>query len=163
MIADVSILGVFGAALAMFFVGFVFYGLLFSKYWQAARELTDEQLAKQSPIWMVGGFLIELMAAIGIGWLITKIGIESPMAALSFGALLGTFIGLSMRSYEFVYSVYHSLPGALVDWGSCDCDVFRRCPRIFSNRLTKLRSDDCAGAKLIDLHLLFTALKLRCF
>ena len=117
MIAGVSLLGAFLAALAMFFVGFVFYGVLFGRIWQGARGLTDEQLKQQSPLWMIGGFLIELVAAFGIGWLMTKIAVSDPIPALGFGATLGFLIGLPMRSYEYVYSVYHSLPGALVDWG----------------------------------------------
>ena len=116
MVAGVSILGVFVASIAMFFVGFIFYGLLFSKQWQASRGLTDEQLKAQSSVWMAGGYIIELVAAFGIGWLITKLGISSLSHAATFGAILGLLIGLPMRSYEYIYSVYHSLPGAFVDW-----------------------------------------------
>ena len=117
MIAGVSILGAFLAALAMFFVGFIFYGLLFTKVWQASRGLTEAQLQGQSPIWMIGGFVIELVAAFGIAWLMTQLEITELMPAITFGLVLGLLIGVPMRSYEYIYNVYHSLPGALVDWG----------------------------------------------
>jgi len=116
MIAGVSVLGAFLASLGMFFVGFIFYGLLFSKQWQTSRGLTEEQLKGQSPVWMAGGYVIELVAAFGIGWLITRLGISGLVPVVTFGALLGLLVGLPMRSYEFVYSTYHSVAGVLVDW-----------------------------------------------
>ena len=129
--AGVHIGGVLLAALAMYFVGFVFYGLLFSKIWQASRGLVDEQLQEQSPMWMAGGFGVELISAVGIAWLMSQMSISDLSEAALFGLTAGVLVGVPMRSYEFIYNIYHSLPGAIVDWAHVIC-TFVVCAIVYS-------------------------------
>ena len=75
-LAGVNLVGVLLAAIAIYFVGFLWFGVLFHDMWQAANGYTLEQLeASFDPaIVFGGGFLIPLILAFGIGWLLKKTG-----------------------------------------------------------------------------------------
>lgn len=114
-IFSVNVLGILAATVAMFFVGFVFYGFLFSQVWQDARAITAADLEGSSPAWMIGGFVLELVAAIGLAWVLKMRGASGMMQSVTTGITLGLLIGVPMASYEFIYSLVHSVPGFLVD------------------------------------------------
>lgn len=116
-IGNVNLLGVLLAAIAMFFVGFVFYGLLFTDIWMSARGYTPEMGEGQNPAWMGAGFLIELILAFGIGWLLKQRGLSGMGECVAFAVMLVLLIGFPLIAYEYVYGFYHSVPGVLVDWG----------------------------------------------
>lgn len=113
----VNLLGVLLAAIVMFFLGFVFYGLLFTDYWMTARGYTADMFEGQSGIWMGIGFVIELVLALGIGWVMKAKGASSLGAAIGVGIALAILFGFPMLAYEFAYGAYHSVPGLMVDWG----------------------------------------------
>ena len=52
-LSGVNLLGVLLAAIVMFFVGFVFYGMLFSGHWMAARGYTADMAADANPALVV--------------------------------------------------------------------------------------------------------------
>lgn len=114
-IFSVNVLGILAATVAMFFVGFVFYGLLFTQVWQDARAISTSDLEGQAPIWMAGGFVLELVAAIGLAWVLKLRGANSLMQAVTTGVTLGLLIGVPMAAYELIYGYVHSVPGFLVD------------------------------------------------
>ncbi|MEQ9434381.1 DUF1761 domain-containing protein [Hyphomonas sp.] len=116
-LSGVNLLGVLLAAIVMFFVGFVFYGMLFSEQWMAARGYTADMAADANPAWMAGGFLIELVLAFGLGWVLKLKGAKGLSACVSTALMLAVVVVLPVSSYEYVYGFYHSLPGLLVDWG----------------------------------------------
>lgn len=111
----VNILGAALAAIAMFFIGFLWYGVLFQDIWLAARGYTAEDMAAANPAWMAGGFVIELFAAFGIGWLMSRHNISQLGTAVMFAIPLSLLIAVPMVSYEFVYGLQHSVPGWIVD------------------------------------------------
>lgn len=113
----VNLLGALLAAVAMFFVGYVFYGALFQSVWMASNGYTEEMLQAGNPAWMGAGFLISLVLSFGIGYFMRKRGISGVAAAIQFAAALAIVIGFPLLSYGFVYGAYHSVPGLLVDWG----------------------------------------------
>ncbi len=115
-IAGVSLIGVIAAAIAMFMVGFVFYGLVFSDIYMASRGVTAADFEGQSPIYMGFGFLIELALAFGLGWLIHRLGVTSLNGAIMAGISIAVLIGWPVLAYEFAYNKFHSVPGLLVDW-----------------------------------------------
>lgn len=112
---DVNLLGVLLAAVAMFFVGFIWYGLLFSDIWMAGRGYVEADLEGANPAWMGAGFLIELVTAFGIGWLMKRQNITRLPTALAFALPLALLIAVPVTSYEFVYGAYHSIAAWLVD------------------------------------------------
>ena len=75
--------GVVLAALSMFAIGALWFGVLFAKPWQRAAGVTDEQLGRGFPAVLGGSFVLSLVAAVSLGFLI---GAE--------GALFGTVVGL---------------------------------------------------------------------
>jgi Protein of unknown function (DUF1761) len=116
-LAGVNVAAVLAAAVAMFLVGFLFYGLLFDQVFMQARGYTEEEMqADASPMWMVGGFLIELTLAFGIGWMLLKSGAKTLAGAAGFGLALAAMIGFPLLAYNYTYSLEHSVPGLLVDW-----------------------------------------------
>ena len=116
-ILGVNAVGALLAAVAMFFVGFVFYGALFSDIYMSARGFTEANYEANGQAWMAAGFLIELVAAFGIGWVIKAKGARGLMPCLMAGVMLALLVALPMLSYEFVYGWRHDLPGLFVDWG----------------------------------------------
>lgn len=114
-LAGVNLVGVLLAAVAMFFVGFIWYGMLFSEIWMAGRGFVEADFESANPAWMAGGFLIELVMAFGIGWLMRRQNISVFSTAISFALPLGILIAVPLASYEFVYGVQHSIGAWLVD------------------------------------------------
>jgi len=113
----VNLLGVLLAALAMFFVGFIFYGMLFTDIWMAARGYTPDMMGEQSGIWMGVGFLIEVVLALALGWVLKAKGVSTLGSAIGVGIAAAILFGFPLLSYEFAYGLNHSVPGLLVDWG----------------------------------------------
>ena len=116
-LSGVNLLGVLLAAIVMFFVGFVFYGMLFSSQWMDARGYTADMFEGQSPTWMAGGFLIELVLAFGIGWVLKLKGARGLAACVTTAVTLAIVLSLPTQAYDFVYGAHHNLPGLMVDWG----------------------------------------------
>ncbi|MCI4645207.1 MAG: DUF1761 domain-containing protein [Hyphomonadaceae bacterium] len=114
-IAGVNLVGVLLAAVAMFFVGFLWYGLLFSDIWMAGRGYVEADFEGANQAWMAGGLLIELVMAFGLGWLLKRQGISMMSTALAFALPLGLLIAVPLASYEFIYGLQHSVGAWLVD------------------------------------------------
>ncbi len=115
-LAGVNLIAVLAAAVAMFFIGFLFYGMFFSDIYMASRGVTADDFADQSSVYMAFGFLIELALAFGLGWLIHRLGATSLGGALRTGLMVAVLIGWPVLAYEFAYNKYHSVPGLLLDW-----------------------------------------------
>ena len=109
-IAGVNVLGGILATIAIYFVGFVWFGLLFQETWQVANGYTEEQLvANFNPaITFGGGFVIPLVLAFAIGWLLKATNTKGLIPSVVFGAKLGLFVAGPVLAYGFVYNVIHS-------------------------------------------------------
>lgn len=116
-VAGVNLLGGLLAAVAIYFVGFVWFGLLFQDLWQTSNGYTEAELVENfSPaITFGGGFLIPLILAFAIGWLMKATGTRGLMPSIVFGAKLGLFVAAPLLAYGFVYNVIHSPTALLLD------------------------------------------------
>lgn len=131
-LGNVNLLGVLLAAIAIYFVGFLWYGLLFSEAYMngigvffndsgdTARWLEADGIKSRTGMgeegaWMIGGFLIPLVLAFGLGWYMKKLQIASVGAAAGFGLLLSLLIGVPLMAYGLVYSPWHDWPAFFVD------------------------------------------------
>ncbi|MEL6857920.1 MAG: DUF1761 domain-containing protein [Pseudomonadota bacterium] len=133
-IAGVNLLGVLLAAVAMFFIGFIWYGLLFVEPWMGANGLffTDEAKtamqwltadglqtvaadAGPNPIVMLWGFVLSLVLSFGLGWHMKQKNISKLNTALLFGLWMSLLIGVPLMAYDTVYTPYGSLMGLFVD------------------------------------------------
>ena len=116
-IAGVNLLGVVLAALAMWIIGFIWFGLLFSEAWMSASGFTEEMFEGQSPLWMPAGFLISLILSFGLGWHMKQKSISKLETAALFGLWMSLLIGVPLMMYGYVYSPHHSWELLLIDSG----------------------------------------------
>lgn len=114
-LAGVNLLGVVLAALVMFFVGFVWYGMLFDSIWMAENGWTAGDFEGQSGLWMPAGFVIPLILAFGLGWHMKQKSISKLDTAALFGLWMSLLIGVPLMMYNYVYSPGHSWELLLID------------------------------------------------
>lgn len=98
-----NLLAILVAAIAMYAIGFVFYGLLFSEAWQAASGYTKEQL-DSGMAKMPLGFVIPILLAIGLSLVVKWRNAPGWMGGLTTGLLVAVFLLIAERMYGYVYS-----------------------------------------------------------
>ena len=133
-IAGVNLLGALLAAIAVFFIGFIWYGLLFTEPWMNANGLFFADDAKTTMQWltadglqtvpadegpnpmvMLWGFVLSFAVSFGLGWFMKREDIAGLGPAALFGLLVGLLIGVPLMAYDTVYTPYNSLAGLFVD------------------------------------------------
>lgn len=131
-LANVNLLGVLLAAIAIYFVGFIWYGLLFAEpymnaigvyfgegmesvTWMTPEGARTEEQMPMEMTWMLAGMLIPIVLAFGLGWHMKQKAISSLQSAVSFGLWLSLLIGVPLMAYALVYTPWHSVVGFLVD------------------------------------------------
>lgn len=131
-LASVNLLGVLLAAIAIYFAGFLWYGLLFSEAymngigvffndagdtvrWLEADGVQTRTGMGEEGAWMAAGFLIPLALAFGLGFLLKKLKANSISAAAGIGLWVSVLIGVPLMAYGLVYSPWHSWPAFFVD------------------------------------------------
>lgn len=108
-------LGVIAASIAFYFVGFLWYGILFPDLWMQGSGYVAEQFEGQSPVWMVGGFLITIMQVIGIGVVLRWRGAADIGGAVKAIALLWLLLALPFCHYHYLYGPIHDAGLLMVD------------------------------------------------
>lgn len=118
-IFNTSWLAVILATLAFYMVGFAIYGFLFQDAWLTAAGLTEEQAQavanSKGSMMFVWGLLITLAQALGVLWLIDRVG------AIGVGRCLGTvfwafvMLGAPLLAYAVLYQGYGDA-GILIDY-----------------------------------------------
>ena len=130
-LAKVNLVGVLLAAVAIYFVGFLWYGLFFSEAYmnsigvyfsesgEAVSWLGPDGVETRSGMafdgWMAGGFLIPIILAFAFGFYMKKLNVNSIMGAAGFGFVLAMLVGIPMMAYGLVYSPWHSWSGFFID------------------------------------------------
>ena len=114
-IAGVSLLGVVLAALAMWIIGFLWYGMLFSDAWMGANGYTEQMFEGQSPLWKPAGYVVAFLLSFGLGWHMKQKSITKLETAALFGLWLALLIGVPLMMYSYVYSPDHSWMLLLID------------------------------------------------
>ncbi|MFZ4604387.1 MAG: DUF1761 domain-containing protein [Caulobacterales bacterium] len=101
-INGVNVIAVLVAALAMYAVGFVVYGLAFSDLWMGLSGFTDEMLAPHAWKFALSP-IMPALGAIGIALAMKWRGATGVAGGLSTGALVWLFLTFSSRLYSYVY------------------------------------------------------------
>ncbi|WP_084419285.1 DUF1761 domain-containing protein [Henriciella litoralis] len=131
-LAKVNLVGVLIAAIVIYFLGFIWYGLLFSEPYMngvgiffneagdsisllTADGLQNRSMEEAEPLWMLGGFVIPLVLAFGLGWHMQQRQVRTLGAAAMFGLWLSLLIGVPLMAYDLIYTPWHSVPGFLTD------------------------------------------------
>lgn len=94
---------VLAAAVAIYAVGFLIYGALFSKLWMRLSGYTREQL--QPHQWkMALSPVMPILTAIGLALVLKWARVDSLATGVVVAAEVWLFLVLSTRLYSFVYS-----------------------------------------------------------
>ncbi|MEO0608416.1 MAG: DUF1761 domain-containing protein, partial [Pseudomonadota bacterium] len=121
-------------ALAMFFIGFIWYGLLFTEPWMAANGLFFTDESKSAMQWLTAqgvqtvsadagpnlvimalGFVLSVVLSFGLGWHMKQKNISSLGTAVLFGLWISLLIGVPLVAYDTIYTPFGSLMGLFVD------------------------------------------------
>lgn len=90
------------AAVLIYAVGALIYGVLFSAQWMALSGYTADMLVGEQ--WrMALSPLMPLMIALGMGLLIKDRGITTLMAGLRLGVMVGLLFLVAARLYNYAY------------------------------------------------------------
>ena len=116
-IAGVSLVGGILATLAIYVVGALWFGLIFDQLWMDANGYTVEQIEENFsvPVFAGGGFIIPLILAFALGWLIKKTGTNGLVPCVVFGAKMALFVAAPILAYSFVYDPVHSITDLILD------------------------------------------------
>ncbi|WP_417491572.1 DUF1761 domain-containing protein [Maricaulis sp.] len=107
-IFGLNIIAVLVSAIALFFVGFLFYGLFFTDLWVGLQGFTDAQMLaadENMAAGMLHGFLISLVTAIFIGLALERFGSDSMMSSIKSVVLLWAGFAVTTLAYGFVYAM----------------------------------------------------------
>jgi len=113
MTAKLNWLGIIVATVVAFFIGFLWYGLIFEAAW---LDLTDKTKSEDmSMLPMVWGLAQTFVTMVGLGWFIARDGSPGWMAGLKIGLVAGVCFALMTSAYGFIYET--SPMGLLpIDW-----------------------------------------------
>ena len=98
--SDLSILGIIVAALAFFFLGALWYTVLFGRLWRGEMGIPDEAVGSPQPLMFVGSLLCGVAIAVTLGLLIGPDGTEY---GLKVGAGTGLGIGGAVMAQNAIY------------------------------------------------------------
>ena len=126
MIVGDNWLAIGAGAIAFYAVGFVIYGLAFSKLWMQLSGYTKEQLAPHT--WkMAVSPIMPILTAFGLALILKMAHVTNLATGLMISLEIWFFIVLPVRLYNFVYSpekpgilamdAIHLLLGTLVAGG----------------------------------------------
>ena len=116
-VLGVKLVGVVLAAVAMFIVGALVYAVIFTHYLTIAFGYSEDDYGPNSSYWMIGGFVIELVIALGIGYMLKVGKISGLKDSVNFALNLGFLIAVPISAYNFVYGPHHSFEGLLISTG----------------------------------------------
>ncbi len=115
-ILGVNSLAVLVGSIAFYFVGFIWYGVLFQDQWMSSQGFRASDFAgvNQTP-YMVGGFLITAAQVVGLGLILKWRAAASPVEAVRAAALVWALIALPFAHYAYLYQPHHSPALLLID------------------------------------------------
>lgn len=102
---DINWLAVLVGGLAYFILGAIWYSFIFKNAWirLSGVNMEDPNLKKGVAQTMLASFVMMIIAAIGLGILITRIGITDWMTGLKVGLLTGLCFSATAISISYLY------------------------------------------------------------
>lgn len=108
-------IGIAIASVAFYFVGFLWYGLIFADAWMAAEGVSKEAAEAESPAWMGVGFVITVMQAVGLAIVLKWKGVESLGDAAMTAVILWALFALPFTFYDYIYTPGHNATLLMID------------------------------------------------
>lgn len=112
MSAKLNWMGIIVATVVAFFIGFLWYGLIFEAKWlELTGQTESEDMAMMPMIYGLGQTFITM---VGLGWFISKTG-DGWMNGLKTGLIASICFALMTSAYGFIYE---TAPMGLlpIDW-----------------------------------------------
>ena len=106
-IQGTSLVGIIAATIVLYFVGFLWYGFLFSEPWLAAAGLTEAE-AKAigdglGPMMFVYGILITLVQVFGLNYILQQSSASVLGTCVKICATIAILIALPIMAYASLY------------------------------------------------------------
>lgn len=115
-----SLAGIFVTTLVLYFLGFLWYGFLFSDAWLAATGLSEAQATAIAealgPMMFVWGILITLAQVLGLTFILNQAGASVLGTCVKICAIVALLIALPLMAYASVYEG-RSIHGFYIDLG----------------------------------------------
>ena len=116
-ILGVNLLGWVLASVAIFAVGFVWYGVVFAEAWMSAGGVTEADYEGNSPLWMLAGMVLPFVIALGIGKTMAWRGVTGLVGGVGTGLALAVLLALPVLGYTLVYMPQHAVDLFAIDAG----------------------------------------------
>lgn len=92
-------LGIIVATIVAYFIGFLWYGVIFEEQWKTLTDVTPDSGSTAA---MLLGLLQTFVVMVGLGWLTGKLG-DGWMNGARIGLLACVFFALMTMAYGFIY------------------------------------------------------------
>jgi hypothetical protein len=103
----VNPLAVLVAALSSFVLGFLWYGPLFGRLWQAEAGITEAQMGAGNPVVLFGGsFILAAVAAYGVALAIQATSSRGWMAGLRVGLMVGLLFVATSLGINYLFATH---------------------------------------------------------
>lgn len=100
---QINWIGVVVATVVAFFIGFLWYGVLFETQWMALNGITPEMAESGNPMWMLVGLVQTFITMAALGWFINRLGATTWIGGARVAGIACVGFALMALSYGFIY------------------------------------------------------------
>ena len=97
-----SLLGILAASIGFFFIGFLWYGVIFMEKWMTLQGLPMDGEQQMMP--MIWGFLITVVQVIGINYILHQSGAKVLSTCARIAGTVGLLLAVPFASYATIYA-----------------------------------------------------------
>jgi uncharacterized protein DUF1761 len=102
------------ATVVFWFLGFIWYGLVFADAWMAGHGIPADQ-AGGFDIYMAGGVLITLLQVIGLAFVLSWRNVSGINAAVKTVLTMWFLLALPIIMYDYIYVPAHNSTLLMID------------------------------------------------
>ncbi len=103
-ILGLNLLGILAGSVAMFVLGWLWYGMIFMDKWMALMGMTPDPSGDMAMAPMIYGFINVMVVTIGIGLVLKWLNVSKLMTALKYGLILCVCFALTTEAYVMIYA-----------------------------------------------------------
>ncbi|MEE9347123.1 MAG: DUF1761 domain-containing protein [Robiginitomaculum sp.] len=102
-----SLLGILLASLALYMLGFIWYGILFEDLWISlsgiSKEAAQTNMESMGAMGFVWGIIITLAQVLGLAYILNHANAARLGTCVKIGAIIATLIALPVMAYNVLY------------------------------------------------------------
>ncbi|PHR62950.1 MAG: hypothetical protein COA47_01260 [Robiginitomaculum sp.] len=103
-ILGLNLLGILAGSVAMFVLGWLWYGMIFMDKWMALMGISPDPSSEMAMAPMIYGFINVVVVTIGIGLVLKWLNVSKLMTALKYGLILCVCFALPTEAYNMIYA-----------------------------------------------------------